>query len=125
MGRIGAGEALTLLFGLGLPLVHLTIGVALVVVGRRAMRSSRRFGAGAFYAAVGALLAMLLALLATALELAQVFGSVAGAAAASRASVLAEGIAGAMRWITLGVVGSLALYAVSGVLLVLARRRLP
>jgi biopolymer transport protein ExbB/TolQ len=125
MGRLGAGEALTLFFGLGLPLAHLTVGAVLVLLGRRAMRAGRRFGAGAFFAATSALLAMLLGLLGTAIELARVFGSVADAEVAARANRLAEGIAGAMIGVTLGVVVSLALYAVSGVLLVLARRAPP
>jgi tetrahydromethanopterin S-methyltransferase subunit D len=122
MGRIGAGEAATLVFALALPLLHFGGGISLVSWGRRAMRARRRFGAPAFYAAATGLGLMLTALLATAVQLIGVFGDVAHAPVAERSVLLARGISESMNLTALGVVISVALYALSFVLLLLSRR---
>jgi tetrahydromethanopterin S-methyltransferase subunit D len=122
VGRIGAGEAATIVFALALPLLHFGGGISLVLWGRRAMRARRRFGAPGFYAAATGLGVMLTALLATVVELIGVFGAVAHARAAERSVLLAQGISESMNFTALGVVISVALYAVSLVLLVLSRR---
>lgn len=124
MGRIGAGEAVTLLFGLAGPLIHLAIGVALVVWGRRATEAGRRFGRPGLYAAVSALAVVVLAVVLSVLGAFGALGAAAagGADAGTRATTLAQGIAEAMNAVALGVVVSLGLYLVSFVLLLLSRR---
>ena len=122
MGRIGAGEATTLLLACAGPLFHLGIGAWLLVAGRRAKNERRPLGPAAFYVAAAAIAVVLVALAITAIELVSVFGTVAHAPAVERSAILALGISESMNLFAFGVVISLALYAVSTVLLGMSRR---
>lgn len=121
MGRIGAGEATTILFLLAIVL-YAVVPIALIVWARRLIRAGRSAAAG-LWTAAAAIVVPVLGVVGAIVHAGQAFARAGEVDAAHRAQAVATAISEAMNVGVLGLIASAALVVVSLGLLVHAWRR--